>query len=73
MFFTIQINVPRCPVCSAILCHTHRRGDTYYFCQDCRALLRCVGNGQSDNEVILSDSMREEITDVEKEQISRQS
>ena len=56
MNFVIQQNIPICPNCSALM--TRRYGkdkELYFVCPDCNAIYKFMENGQTDNELIVTD------------------
>lgn len=59
MIATIQMNVPRCPKCSAHMIHGTVEGEIVYICNDCNAKFYVRGNGQAEIELIISDDKEE--------------
>ena len=61
MMHTITQKVPICPVCKAGM---HMRVTMFgiiYICNDCNAMFRVLGVGQTENEVIVGDNLNDDI------------
>ena len=59
----IQMNVPRCPHCSALMYHVLRYGHLFYICANCLTTWQVIGTGQADIELEVSDTHVEEEKD----------
>ena len=55
MFMIISQHVPMCPECSAMMSMRHQNNVMYYFCNDCKSIFQFIGNGQAENELIVTD------------------
>lgn len=55
----IQMNVPRCPKCSAHMIHGTVDDEIIYICNDCHAKFYVRGLGNSEIELIVSDDKEE--------------
>jgi DNA-directed RNA polymerase subunit M/transcription elongation factor TFIIS len=55
MVTIILQTVPICPECQAMLFKRHQKNDTYYCCLDCMNILKVIGQGKAENEVIVTD------------------
>ena len=47
----LQVNVPKCPKCSAMMIIRVQRDHLYHICKDCKAIYEISGDGQADGEV----------------------
>lgn len=55
MVTIILQTVPICPECQAMLIKRHQQNDVYYCCLDCKTILKVIGQGKAENEVIVTD------------------
>ena len=58
MITTILQTVPICPECQALMIKRHY-DDVYFCCSDCGNILKVIGAGKSDNELIVTDGREE--------------
>ena len=56
MTHVLQSNIPRCPVCSALLYEIHQGVEVFYQCDDCMTLYQAACPGVTDNEVVIADN-----------------
>lgn len=56
----IQMNVPRCPHCSALLYHETRDEKLFYICANCLTIWQVIGPGQAEIELEVSNTHVEE-------------
>lgn len=61
MTIMMQQNVPMCPKCSALMITRHQYNNLYFVCQDCNTVLKVIGKGQAEIELIVTDE-REGVT-----------
>lgn len=54
MVTTILQTVPICPECQALMIKRHL-ADVYFCCADCKAILKVIEPGKTDNELIVTD------------------
>ena len=59
MNYIISQNVPICPECSGLMLRRHQINDTYYHCVDCLKILKIVGTGKAEIELIVTDGKEE--------------
>ena len=59
MVTTISQTVPICPECQALMIKRHL-SDVYFCCTDCKQILKVIGAGKSDNELIVTDGRENE-------------
>lgn len=55
MVTIILQTVPICPECQAMMFKRHQQNDVYYICHDCKNILKVIGQGKAENEVIVTD------------------
>lgn len=55
MNYLISQNVPICPDCSGLMLRRHQALDTYYCCNDCMKILKVIGTGKAEIELIVTD------------------
>ena len=55
MNYIISQNVPICPDCSGLMLKRHQADDIYYHCTDCVKILKVIGTGKAEIELIVSD------------------
>lgn len=60
MNYIIQQNVPMCPRCSALMSTRHQYDNLYFFCDDCKLILKVIDNGQAEIELIVTDGEENE-------------
>ena len=58
MVAIISQTVPICPECQALMIKRHLT-DVYFCCADCKAILKVIGAGKTDNELIVTDGREE--------------
>ena len=59
----IYQNVPICPECKGMMVKRPQDKDIYYYCVDCKNILKVVGNGPAENELIVTDGRDKEYFD----------
>lgn len=59
MVTTILQTVPICPECQALIIKRHL-ADVYFCCTDCNSILKVMGPGKTDNELIVTDGRENE-------------
>jgi endogenous inhibitor of DNA gyrase (YacG/DUF329 family) len=55
MVTIILQTVPICPECQAMMIKRHQQTDAYFCCTDCKTILKVIGQGKAENEVIVTD------------------
>lgn len=58
MVTIISQTTPICPECQALMIKRHY-DDVYFCCVDCKKILKVIGAGKSDNELIVTDGREE--------------
>lgn len=56
MRWIITQTVPMCPDCSAMMSGRINKGKWFFFCHDCLKILKVIGRGKAEIELICSDS-----------------
>lgn len=59
MNYLISQNVPTCPECSAMMLKRHQANESYFHCVDCMKILKIVGTGKAELELIVTDKWEE--------------
>ena len=59
MVAIISQTVPICPECQALMIKRHLT-DVYFCCADCKTILKVIGAGKSENELIVTDGREDE-------------
>lgn len=65
MITAIQMTVPRCTECSSMMMKSPSPdgNEMYYICYDCNKVLRVIGRGKLDGEVLVSDNLNDVLED----------
>ena len=66
MKFTIVYHTPICPCCSGLLGKQRQNDKTYYTCGDCMKVFQVIDEGQSENEIVVSDNPTEDTEGAKK-------
>lgn len=59
MITIMQSHIPRCPECSSSMTSRVQDEHVYFYCEHCLKLYRIIGNGQIDNEILISDNVND--------------
>lgn len=59
MIFKILQTVPICPSCQALMMKRYT-DKTYFVCADCKKILKVIGPGKAENELIVTDGKENE-------------
>ena len=54
MIYKILQTVPICPNCQAMMLKRYQNV-VYYFCTDCKKILKVIESGKAENELIVTD------------------
>jgi len=60
MIYKILQTVPICPKCQAMMLKRYQGGVAYYFCADCKKILKVIDSGKAENELIVTDGKDDE-------------
>lgn len=55
MNYLISQNVPICPECQGLLMKRYQNLEAYFYCVDCKTILRIIGTGKAEIELIVTD------------------
>ena len=59
MIYKILQTVPICPKCQAMMLKRYQNV-VYYFCTDCKKILKVLDGGKAENELIVTDGKDDE-------------
>ena len=59
MIYKILQTVPICPKCQAMMLKRYQNV-VYYFCADCKKILKVIDSGKAENELIVTDGREDE-------------
>ena len=59
MIYKILQTVPICPKCQAMMLKRYQNV-VYYFCADCKKILKVIDSGKAENELIVTDGSEDE-------------
>ena len=60
MNYLISQNVPMCPDCSGLMLKRYQAEVSYYHCSDCMKILKVIGTGTAEIELIVTDGREDE-------------